>query len=274
MSATRVFDGEHLRATLLPGERDHLVVTLDYRRTGKSDFTPDIHSSTFARKGYAQLSIKTRTNDWFVNADTTALEAGLADIAARYGKVTLLGYSMGGYGALRFARALGAASAVIISPQVSIAPDVVPFDPRYRAEGRRFDKVTGDLTPHAMPGLSGLIVIDPFVAADLRHARMIRALFPGLSFVRLGFGGHPAIRVLRGAGKAWTIHREAVMDSPKGTFMCREHRAGRRASAGYWTRLAARTLTQRPALAAYAQAMADTLTPKSGDGPEDKDDGA
>ena len=274
MIPERIFDGAHLRATLLPGQRDQLVVTFDYRLAGKSDFTADTHSSTFARKGFAQLSIKSRANDWFVNPDTAALEAVLAPLAARYARVTLLGYSMGGYGALRFAKALGAASAVLISPQVSIAAALVPFDRRYRAEGRLFDADLGDLGPCAMPNLTGLVVIDPFVAADLRHAGMIRALFPALSLVRLGFGGHPAIRVLRGAGKAWTIHREAVSDTPTRRLICAEHRAGRAVSAGYWTRLAARAMHRRPALAAHAHHMAATLTPRTGDGPDDIDGGA
>ena len=274
MIPERIFDGAHLRATLLPGQRDQLVVTFDYRQAGKADFTADTHSSTFARKGFAQLSIKSRANDWFINCDTADLQATLAPVAARYARVTLLGYSMGGYGALRFAKALGAASAVVISPQVSIASDLVPFDRRYRAEGRLFDTVLGDLGPCAMPDLTGLIIIDPFVAADLRHAAMIRAHFPALSLVRLGFGGHPAIRVLRGAGKAWTIHREAVADAPARRLICAEHRAGRAASQGYWTRLAARAKDRRPALSAHAQQMAATLSPRSGDGPDDIDGGA
>ncbi len=269
MIPDRIFDGAYLRATLLAGQRDRLVVTFDYRQGGKSDFSADTHSSTFARKGFAQLSIKSRANDWFINPDTAALEAAIAPVAAQYARVTLLGYSMGGYGALRFARSLRAASAVLISPQVSIAPGVVPFDRRYRAEGRRFDAELGDLARRAMPDLTGLIVIDPFVTADLRHAAMIRTLFPGLSVVRLGFGGHPAIRVLRGAGKAWTIHREAVADTPTRRLICQEHRAGRAGSAGYWTRLAARAKDRRPVLADYATAMAGRLTPKVGDAPGD-----
>lgn len=260
-----VFDGRHLRAVLLPGVRDRLIVTFDYRLIGRAEFTADTHSSTFARGGFAQLSIKTRSNDWFINPDTRALEQALGPVGAGFAHVGLLGYSMGGYGALRFARALGAQTAVLVSPQFSIAPDVVPFEQRYPTEGLRFDPVRGDLSASALPGLRGLIVVDPFVAADLAHARMIQAQFPGLGLARLGFGGHPAIRVIRGAGKMWAIHREATSLAPKRALLCREHRLARRGAAGYWRRLAIRAGATRPELAAHASWMAEGLPVSRGD---------
>jgi pimeloyl-ACP methyl ester carboxylesterase len=264
-----VFDGRHLRAVLLPGHKDRLVVTFDYRLIGRAEFTADTHSSNFARGGYAQLSIKTRMNDWFITPDTRALEQALAGVAARYAHVSLLGYSMGGYGALRYAGALGAETAVLISPQFSIAPDVVPWEQRYPMEGLRFDPDRGDLVPVAVSGLRGMIVLDPFVAPDMAHARLIRAHFPGLELARLAFGGHPAIRVIRGAGKVWTIHREAVSAAPERRLICAEHRAARRESQGYWRRLALRAGERRPALAVHATAKAAGLSPRAGDAPGD-----
>jgi pimeloyl-ACP methyl ester carboxylesterase len=254
-----VFDGQMLRASLFAGDRAQLMVTLDYRKTGKADFSPPHHSTSFARMRYAQLSIKTRRNDWFINPETEALEQALVQVAAGYDRVHILGYSMGGYGAFRFARAMGAASVVAISPQVSIHPGVVPFDRRYRAEGRGFDPVLGDLATRADPALQGLLIFDPFVATDLRHAQMLQDLFPRLRLVRLGFGGHPAIRVLREAAKSWTLHREASALKPTPQLILHGHRAGRRQSAGYWARLAKHAERRHPAVAAYARAQVMAL---------------
>lgn len=264
--AERIFDGQHLRAVLWPGRRqDRLIVTFDYRQDGKADFTPDAHLTTFHRLGYPQLAIKTARNDWYVNPDTGALATALVPLRGRFGRVQMLGFSMGGYGALRFAAALDARSAVIVSPQVSIAPDDVPCDPRYLAYADGFDRVAGDLSRCPAPRLRGLIVIDPFIAADLEHARRIRALFPGLSIVRLNFGGHPAIRVLRGAGAIPAVQREAMVPRATPAGIIASHRAARRLSPGYWSRLAQSAAAQHPRLAATARARAAALPPRRGD---------
>lgn len=260
-----VFDGERLRAVLFPGRSDRLIVTFDHRRADRAGFAPDTHSTSFARQGFSQLSIKTAANDWFVNRDTEALERALERVAADHERVQALGYSMGGYGALRFARALRARQVVAVSPQASIDPALVPWDPRYRAEGRGWDGALGDLGPRAVPRLSGLVVLDPFVRRDLRHAGMIQGLFPGLRLARLGFGGHPAIRTLRAAGTPWVVRREAGQRRASGPAILRAHRAARRLSAGWWTRLAASAEARRPALARAARERAAALPVRPGD---------
>jgi hypothetical protein len=270
----RVFDGEHLRAILWPGRRDRLIVTFDYRMDGKTTFTPDAHLTTFYRLGYPQLSIKSARNDWFVNPDTNALAKALSNLPGRFARVQMLGFSMGGYGALRFAGALDARSAVIVSPQVSISPSVAPFDSRYVAYADGFDPVIGDLSRCSAPRLRGLIVIDPFVRADLEHARRIKALFPGLSIVRLNFGGHPAIRVLRGAGAIPAIQREAMVPRAKAAGIIEAHRAARAQSPGYWSRLAATATPRHPALAAHATSLAAALPARRGDPAEPADSAA
>ena len=254
-----IFDGAHLRAVLHPGHSGLLVVTLDYRSTGKTDFSADAHSTSFARMGHAQLTLKSTANDWFINADTPAFEAALANVAARYDRVHMLGYSMGGYGAFRFAAALRATSIVAVSPQVSIHPRTVPFDRRYRVEAAGFDPVLGDLALRPWPTLQGLMVIDPFIAPDRRHAMMLQALYPGVRIVRLGFGGHPATQVLRHAGKSWTVQREAAAAAASTKLILKSHRSGRRQSAGYWLRLAKRAQQARPGLAQYALDRAKAL---------------
>ena len=259
MTPELVFDRADLRLVLYPGDRRLLMVTLDWRRDGKADFSPANYSTTFARMGYAQLSIKTRANDWFLNADTLAAETAMARLSATYDRVQILGFSMGGYGALRFASVLGARSVVVVSPQWSLHPDQAPFEQRYPTESARFDPALGDLSSRAVPELRGLILIDPFVAADLQHARQITALFPKLRILRLNFGGHPGFQIVRDAGKTWTLHQAAAALQPNPAQIIAAHRAGRRGSAGYWQRLAATARTRHPAWTAYALARADGI---------------
>jgi hypothetical protein len=262
LAPQNVFDGAHLRATLIRGRSDRLMVTFDWRVEGRAGFAPAHHSTAYARGGFSQLSIRTRANDWYVNPDTAALEATLARVARGFSRVQALGFSMGGYGALRFARSLGAAQVVAVSPQSSLK---APWDGRYRAEAEGWDAAGGDLAPRAAPGLGGLLAFDPFVAPDLRHARAILAHFPALRPVRLGFGGHPAIRTLRGAGGMALLLREAAAPRPSARAILNAHRAARRGSRGWWARLADHAERRRPALAAHARAVAAGLPPRPGD---------
>jgi hypothetical protein len=260
VTAEVVFDGERLRAVLWRGRSDRLVVTFDYRRDGREGFSADDHSTGFARQGFSQLAIKTRANDWFVNRETPALEEALERVRAEHRRVQALGFSMGGYGALRFARALGLAQAVVVSPQVS---PVAKWDGRYREEAPGWDATLGAL--RADEELRGLLVFDPFVREDLAHARAILALFPGLRPLRLGFGGHPAIRTLRGAGKMWAVQQEAGARRATGAAIREAHRAARAGSKGWWTRLAQRAEVRHPGLAATARDRAAGLLAKPGD---------
>lgn len=260
MEPLRVFDGRRLRATLFPGRSRRLVVTFDHRLPGRAGFAPDTHSTSFARGGFAQLCIRAAANDWFVNDETEALEAALGPVAAAYERVQALGYSMGGFGALRLARALRLRQAVLVSPQST------PLgDGRYAAEARGWDGALGALAGREAPGLGGLLVLDPFEPLDLGHARAIQALFPRLGLVRLAFGGHPAIRALRAAGAARVVQAEAGAPRARALPIQRAHRAARRLSRGYWERLAARAEARRPALAAEARRRASALPRVPGD---------
>lgn len=253
-----VFEGDHLRAALIPGARPVLMVTLDFRRVTRKGFSEANNSSSFARQGYAQLSITCRVNDWFINPETEALERAVAPVAARYDRVQALGYSMGGYGAFRFARALGLTGIVAVSPQATIAPGAVPEDRRYPAEAARFDADLGDLAPRGRDDLSGVILVDPFKRVDLAHARLIRRAFPKVRLVPLAFAGHPASRLLRDAGKAWLLQREAAAAVQTGAAIHEAHRAARRESARYWAALAEAAAARHPALAAVARDRAET----------------
>ncbi len=262
MTPERIFDGDRLRAVLFPGRSRRLVVTFDYRRDWRDGFSPDDHSTSFARQGFSQLSIKTRANDWFINEETPALEVALAEVARGFQRVQALGFSMGGYGALRFARTLGLAQAVVASPQAS---PLAEWEGRYRTEVGDWDRALGDLAPVALPRLRGLLVFDPFVPEDLLHARAIRTLFPSLRPVRLSFGGHPAIRTLRGSGGMRIVQEEAGRQGARAAPILRAHKSARAGSKGWWLRLADHAQEHHPALASLARHRAAALPDRPGD---------
>ena len=270
----RIFDGARLRADLVRGGGTRLMVTFDHRRLDRDGFGPFDPSAQFAAAGFDQLQIATRDNDWFINAETRALEDACRALRGGYAAAHALGYSMGGFGAFRLAGALGLAHVVAVSPQVSIAPDVVPFETRYSAEARRFDAALGDMTALFDPDLSGDILIDPFNLEDLTHARMLQILFPAVRLVRLPGGGHPATQILRGAGRTWQVQALA-MDPARGSGALRQtHRATRGGAPAYWQARARAAARGHPRAAAHAAEMAAKLAARDRDGVDGGGDSA
>jgi hypothetical protein len=183
---TRLLDGVHLSADLVKCGADRLMVTFDCRRQDRDGFGPVVPSEQFARAGFDQPMIAARDNDWFINTDTVALESVCRDLRNNYHAAQAIGLSMDGFGAFRFSRVLGLSHVVAVSPQVSIAPQRVPFETR------------------------GEILIDPFNLNVLTHARMLQVLFLRVALFRLPGGGHPCTRILRGAQLAGLIHARAI----------------------------------------------------------------
>lgn len=239
-----VYSGDHLRATLFNGVSDRLAITFSFREKGRTAFTAVNPVNHMATNGFAQLAITSRINDWFINPDTAGIETMLRRLTLHYKAVHMLGFSMGGYGAFRFAHAAHAAYVTAISPQFSIHPDVVPFDKRYRADASGFDRDLGDLTRAARPNLQGIIIADPFRPLDLVNANMITEVFPRVRIARLPFGGHPATALLGRARKSGIIQRTALQTPPTPAPVIAEHRAARRGDADYHTALAAKLLTR------------------------------
>jgi len=254
-----VFDGTRLRAKLRRSGGAMLIVTFDYRRLRRAGFDDQPPTSRFRQAGVDQLHVFAAKNDWFINSETPALEATLATVAAGYDQVRVFGYSMGGYGAFRFARSLGAQEVIAVSPQAGIAPDTVPDDRRYWREGRRFDVEMGALQTRGTDRLRGFIAVDPFRAIDMAHARLIQAEFPAVALARLPFGGHPATKALAGARRRLAPHDAILADTVRAADLVALHRTVRAESIDYWKEMASWADRKRPQLAEAARLAATTL---------------
>lgn len=254
-----VFDGDHLRAQYFTSGHRKLLVTFDFRMKGKTDFPEASTTHAFDERGYDQLRIQSRVNDWFINPDTKAMEDALEPLAAQYRKVRMIGYSMGGYGAFRFARTLRATHIFAVSPQVSVHPSVAPFDRRYRAEAMDFEPGLGNIAVRPRPETEGMIVVDAFDPIDMRHAKLLQRDFPRIRLVRLGFGGHPATDVITSVKQGFPVQRTSIMEEPDPRFIHAAHNRARRMAPRYWRSLARACDGRRPDLAARARAEADRL---------------
>ena len=267
MTGVIVFDGKLLRATLFNGgdnaPSERMYVTLRQRLGTPGDFSAPQMAKSFVKKGYCHLHLQSRWNDWYINDETGALEAALTALTIPCHEVIAMGFSMGGYGALRFARALRLQRLIAVSPQYSISPAHVPFDRRFRRSAVGFDPDLGDLRLRGSD-VQGVILADMFHRRDLMNAELIMAAFPNLSLARLPGGGHPATQVLREAGYFGQLQKQLLQGRVDPGAIAGIHRESRRHSQVYWRNLEAMALKRgRDSLALTARVQAIVLADPS-----------
>lgn len=197
-----IFDGAHMRATAfeVDGPR-HLVALFDHRRR-ETGFPQVAASDHFVRQGMSQIKITVRHSDFFLNADLPAARRALHGYASSFAKVSALGFSMGGFGCLLFARAMRVSRALLVSPQRPLFP-AFPQDGAadFAAEAAIFAHPGGRWS--GLPAaLQGCILFDPLFGCgrDRAYARILGDLVPGLTTVALPGGGHPATALLARTG--------------------------------------------------------------------------
>lgn len=236
-SGKLIFEGRHLRLHLIGGARDRLYVSFDNFAPQKLGLEPPMVRRLFAERGWANLHVQTAANDWFLNPDLPAALAAAAACGAGYSTVVTYGFSMGGYGAMRFAEATGASRAVAISPQASPDPARTGFETRWQRARAGLDcrqDVLGNLS-----ACETIVVFDPLHRQDAAHVRMLRSHVPGLKALPLPFGGHPATRVIREGGRLGSFAEHLLARAFNRAELLAHHKKARRNSPCYAARLAA-----------------------------------
>ena len=253
-----VMETPRLRAFRVPSPSATLVVTFSNYVEGGERHQP-FGERFFAHHGIDAIHVVAKDNHWFDLPETAALLAAIRDAAG--GKPLLTyGSSMGGYAAIRFAAALGAARAIAISPQYALDRRIVPFERRWRHEARRLRLAATRAEPDAPPAI---VFFDPH-NPDARHVehwareRVVEA-------VPLAYAGHPAATFLAQVG----LLGESLLAIVDGRFdaaaTVREARARRRRSGQYFTQLAAAQPVHRRRCALAIVGRAIAISPQSAD---------
>jgi hypothetical protein len=229
-----VFDGACLRATCYGAGTAGIIVTFDHWRRFRSGFAEVGPVQRALRMGYRSLVIASAANDWYLNADTAALQVALAGFVRPGDVVRSFGFSMGGYATLLFSRALRLQSTVLFAPQVSIRRAVVPFEQRWWREQGVIDAAQDRLGDFAKADLRGVILYDPYrVRAEGLQARAVQALVPQVQLVALPFSGHPPTAMLQ-AGKAYGgLMAQGIAGVVTAADVRRLHREHREATPAY-----------------------------------------
>ncbi|NPD15201.1 DUF563 domain-containing protein [Xinfangfangia sp. D13-10-4-6] len=156
-----------------------------------------------AKAGFSILGLLASRRDWYRNEDAPAFLIALRDAGffRQFRRVVFIGASMGGFAALTLASLVPGAVVLAFSPQSTLAPDIVPFEDRYRFGSRKWDWQSAPLLDAAetAPDLAeAYLVYDPFTTADRLHVARIRG--PNVVSLRAPMMGHRAIRQIKALG--------------------------------------------------------------------------
>lgn len=238
MSETTVFETEYLRAICYNPDHSRLIVSFDHWRPVRSGFPAPNPSQFFAKNEVAFMTIHSSRNDWFISADLLALQQALSHFTKSYDRISSIGFSMGGYGALLLSRATRTNQVVLISPQYSIFAERAPFEARYKAEAALLDPKLDTLAANPRRGLRGVILFDSANKIDAKHVSLITEVFPKITSIPLPFGGHPAMQTIIEAKRYQKVQEEFLRHNVRHGEILRIHKQARRNSPSYQDRLA------------------------------------
>lgn len=228
--------------------------------TNEYDLTRQGFGEDFLRdEGLTAIHVINRDNRWYQYPEITAALAEVAAAVAPAQQIFTYGSSMGGYAALRFARTVGARTAVAISPQFSLDPRVVPFEDRWQADLARITFIEGAFAPTERQ----IVFYDTRLAQDAAHAAMFDV--PGTETVMVGIphAGHPVGPILAETGVLKTAIRAIVEGRFDPVAVQRAVRERRRRSQHHYFTLARRTEHSRPEVHIALLRRAAAIEPES-----------
>ena len=233
------------------------IVTFDNHSIGPGFDRPGFGEAFLREEGHGALHILGRGNDWYQYADMPRALAAAAKFLRDAERIVTYGSSMGGYAAVRFARALGAHAAVALSPQYSNDLAVVPWERRWADDARRIGW-RREWREAIDPCPQTLLIFDP--RSDGRHAAMIAAEAPSI-LLPLAYAGHPVGVYLADRDLLRPLLRDVLADRLDADRWHRQARRGRSHNALYLGELAMQQPAHRSALAMTLVRRAHALAP-------------
>lgn len=254
-----VFTSERYQASLFGGaECSSLVVTFDHWKRHKAEFRPISYTRVIEEAGLAELSIRTRYNDWYLSPETDDLLEAMHKASKPFRRVINYGFSMGGFGALLTSGATNADFIFLVSPQYSIDQAICPFEHRWMDEA---SQITRDVDPmsYANRNADGIVVYDPSIREDAAHAEMVTQCCPKIRPLAIRFSGHPATRITGETTNTRAVGN-AIFSGEDHSVVRRIFKESRKASHSYWFEMATASTHRRPKLASIAYERALRLS--------------
>jgi hypothetical protein len=198
-----IHDSQTIRVILQPGETDDFFVTFNELglKINADSFWGD---KLFADTKFSSVGFVTATPNWYPPDEMEPAISAVKSIIGRR-RIIAYGHSQGGYGALKYSRALGAQVVVAFCPQWSIDPsDVAGVDGRFHSY-HRVDLQNGlQINSDDLAG-DRYLIFDKEARFDKWNVEKILGL-GGSKVIRCPFTGHQSVRILSEGG----VSREFV----------------------------------------------------------------
>lgn len=187
MSLTRT-DLENYTLDLDEKNSGVLVVTFEPMTPSMTNPTRDRKGwgfSFFSRRAESVLYVKPTAPHWYQRPDFHDWLDENTALFDAYDRVVLVGGSMGGFGALAFAKAMRATEVLSLNPQSTLAKDLAPWESRFGL-GMRED--WNGRYRDAAEGLHGTVhvIADRYDALDRRHIDRLPTSFHYYNFPFVG----------------------------------------------------------------------------------------
>ncbi len=209
------FEDAHLRVIFKPGYSDWLLITFGDAAT-LADGTRFFADSVAQKLDLTCLGFMALEKNWYPGSSIAACLPHIAYTLRAFNRRLIFGSSMGGYGAIKYARMLGATDVVAYCPQWSIdpaecgGPGISGYDAQFRPHmagmGIRPDDISGTIN----------IFYDPWDPTDSYHYNKIAAAAPGVRGFRVPHAGHHVLEGLKGTALTAAIWRGCMENDPAG----------------------------------------------------------
>ncbi len=176
-----------------PGTGDVLLITFAtfaFKANGASFWGDGLA----IKLGYPCIGFTCKSSTWYPEAEMRVLAGRAEEYLSKYKTILAYGQSMGGYAVLKFAKLLRADFIISMSPQFSIKPTDVPFDPRHH---RYYDPALHE-NMRIEPGAAAcktFIISDPWFLLDEENVRLIKCASPSVITIPAYLTGHFAINL-------------------------------------------------------------------------------
>ena len=174
------------------------VVTFDSYHEPPGFDRPGFGEAFFLAEGVTAIHVMCHGNDWFQYPEMQSVLSLIRDACADTERLMTYGSSMGGYAALRFAAAIGAHSALALSPQYSVNPRTAPFETRWASDRRRIRFIKA-LESRFDPVPLMVLAYDSRLKIDLDHVIGLTST-TDIDQIPLPFAGHPVGPFLNDVG--------------------------------------------------------------------------
>jgi pimeloyl-ACP methyl ester carboxylesterase len=214
-----IADNDLFRITHLPGETGIAVIAFAGISAGLGGFAIEEFRKSLAGLSHDVFFVIEKTPKWYNGtfAQICAVLRGELD-TRRFSRVVTLGNSMGGFGAIAFARHLpGCVLAIAFCPQSSVHPFLVPFETRWAAL-RNVIAVweVPDGVVQLLPDLAYVVFVGDADTQDLQHVERLTRDGSHVTCIAVHGAGHEVSAVLKSRGVIIPVLNALIADGDIG----------------------------------------------------------